>query len=113
MRNTRKPKKREQNARYTRATIIKGALRVVARYGYARASVARITQGCGVAQGTLYTYFESHQKLLDSLLPADGILLLDALSRQVDRSKSYFDQEKYAFGALFEYLERKFYFLQC
>ena len=45
---------------------------MVGKYGYAEASVARITEEAGVAQGTFYNHFENRQELLDQLLPKIG-----------------------------------------
>src|SRR5690606_18903486 len=52
--------------------LFEAAVKVVGRYGYAEASVARITQQAGVAHGTFYNYFENRQDLLDQLLPTLG-----------------------------------------
>ena len=41
------------------------ATKIVGKYGYAEASVARITDEAGVAQGTFYNHFENRQELLD------------------------------------------------
>lgn len=41
----------ERNA-WTKQKIFEAATKVVGRYGYAEASVARITEQAGVAQGT-------------------------------------------------------------
>src|SRR5215469_4346849 len=56
----------------TRRRLFQAAIKVVGKYGYAGASVARITAEAGVAQGTFYLHFESRQVLLDQLLPAVG-----------------------------------------
>src|SRR5882762_5560618 len=56
----------------TRRRLFAAAIKVVGKYGYAGASVARITEEAGVAQGTFYLHFESRQVLLDQLLPAVG-----------------------------------------
>src|SRR5438094_5496428 len=62
----------ERNA-WTKQKIFEAATRVVGKYGYAEASVARITEEAGVAQGTFYNHFENRQELLDQLLPKIGI----------------------------------------
>ena len=65
----------ERNA-WTKRKIFDAATRMVGKYGYAEASVARITEEAGVAQGTFYNHFESRQELLDQLLPKIGIDML-------------------------------------
>ena len=62
----------ERNA-WTKQKIFDAATKVVGKYGYAEASVARITEEAGVAQGTFYNHFENRQELLDQLLPKIGM----------------------------------------
>ena len=67
-----KLKRVERNA-WTKRKIFDAATRIVGKYGYAEASVARITEQAGVAQGTFYNHFENRQQLLDQLLPKIGV----------------------------------------
>ena len=62
----------ERNA-WTKQKIFNAATKIVGKYGYAEASVARITEAAGVAQGTFYNHFENRQELLDQLLPKIGM----------------------------------------
>ena len=62
----------ERNA-WTKRKIFDAATKMVGKHGYAEASVARITEEAGVAQGTFYNHFENRQELLDQLLPKIGI----------------------------------------
>lgn len=103
---------RRERAQETRAALLQAAFRVVARHGYGEASVSRITEAAGVAQGTLYSYFESHQKLLEELLPAEGTQMLDFLADRVRASRNYFEQEEIGFSAFFDYLAKRPYFLR-
>ncbi len=57
----------ERNA-WTKRRIFDAATKIVGKFGYAEASVARITEAAGVAQGTFYNHFENRQELLDSTL---------------------------------------------
>ena len=103
---------REQQTRATREALMKAALRVVSQHGYAKASVSRITEAAGVAQGTFYSYFDTHQQLLAELLPAEGVQLLDALGRDAQRSDDYFEHERRMFHSFFAYMRRNPYFLR-
>jgi len=103
---------REEQTRATRDALMNAALRVVSQYGYAKASVSRITEAAGVAQGTFYSYFNTHQKLLEELLPSEGARLLALLGREARGSEDYFDHERRAFLAFFKYLRRNPYFLR-
>lgn len=96
---------RAQRNESTRRRIFKAATKVVGKFGYAEASVSRITEEAGVAQGTFYNHFESRQELLDQLLPTIGLDMVnfiaersaagDAATRELDR-----------FGAFFDYLRQ-------
>jgi acyl-CoA synthetase (AMP-forming)/AMP-acid ligase II/AcrR family transcriptional regulator len=99
-------KTRVESARLTRQALLKAALRVVARYGYKKSSVSRITQAAGVAQGTLYSYFETHEQLLAELVPAEGANLVAALKRATENALDYFDYEARIFLAFAAYLSK-------
>jgi AcrR family transcriptional regulator len=104
--------KRIEQAQRTRDALLAAAFKVVARHGYAKASVARITEEAGVALGTLYSYFESHQKLLDELLVHEGQLLLNSLGEASSGSRTYLELEGRAFTAFARYIARKPRFLR-
>jgi AcrR family transcriptional regulator len=90
----------ERNA-WTKRKIFDAATKVVGKYGYAEASVARITEQAGVAQGTFYNHFENRQELLDQLLPKIGIDMVhfirertgtaDAARQEIERFSAFFD----------------------
>lgn len=86
----------------TRRRLFAAAIKVVGKYGYAGASVARITAEAGVAQGTFYLHFDNRQALLDQLFPVVGqevVTILrergfegqSELEREVDRCRAFFD----------------------
>lgn len=110
----RRPRKktREENARLTRQALLKAAMGVVARYGYKKSSVSRITQAAGVAQGTLYSYFGSHEELLAELVPAESADLVDSLRQAANGCDGYFDRERLNFLAFAAYLRKSRYFLR-
>src|SRR5919205_2451354 len=90
----------ERNA-WTKQKIFEAATKVVGKYGYAEASVARITEQAGVAQGTFYNHFVNRQELLDQLLPKIGIDMVrfirdrtstgHAARQEVERFAAFFD----------------------
>jgi AcrR family transcriptional regulator len=90
----------ERNA-WTKQKVFDAATKVVGKYGYAEASVARITEEAGVAQGTFYNHFENRQELLDQLLPKIGIDMVqfirartstaDAARQEIERFSAFFD----------------------
>ena len=86
----------------TKRRLFAAAIKVVGQYGYAGASVARITAEAGVAQGTFYLHFENPQALLDQLLPVVGEAVTQAVrerdrselseeEREVERCRAFFD----------------------
>ena len=78
----RKLSRSERNEE-TRRRLFAAAAKVVGRYGYAEASVARITTEADVAQGTFYNHFASRQELLDQLLPTLGEEMLAFIEAKV------------------------------
>jgi len=90
----------ERNA-WTKRKIFDAAAKMVGKYGYADASVARITEEAGVAQGTFYNHFENRQELLDQLLPKIGIDMVHfirertatahAARAEIERFSAFFD----------------------
>src|SRR3569833_399998 len=90
----------ERNA-WTKQKSFEAATKVVGKHGYAEASVARITEEAGVAQGTFYNHFENRQELLDQLLPKIGLDMVrfirartgtaHAARQEIERFSAFFD----------------------
>jgi len=92
----------ERNA-WTKRKIFDAAARMVGKYGYAEASVARITEEAGVAQGTFYNHFENRQELLDQLLPQIGIDMVHFIRERTGTAHAA-RQEIERFSAFFEFI---------
>jgi AcrR family transcriptional regulator len=105
-------KSRAENARQTRQALLKAALGVVAHHGYKKSSVSRITQAAGVAQGTLYSYFDNHDQLLAELVPEEGAHLVELLRGATADYRDYRDYEKRVFLAFAAYLRKSRFFLR-
>lgn len=101
----RKRLTREERAGDARAAIFAAAARVVGEFGYAAASINRITKAAGIGQGTFYLYFDSRQSLFDDLLPHVGVDMLHFISARVAGAKDVLDAEERGFRAFFEFLE--------
>ncbi|MBM3559787.1 MAG: helix-turn-helix transcriptional regulator, partial [Alphaproteobacteria bacterium] len=95
---------RAEKSAATRRALIRAATEIVGEFGYAGASVARITARARVAQGTFYNYFRSRQNLLDSLLPGLGRDLLDHVRDEVAGSAGVVDMEARGLRAFFDFL---------
>jgi AcrR family transcriptional regulator len=92
----------ERNA-WTKRRIFDAATKIVGRYGYAEASVARITEEAGVAQGTFYNHFENRQQLLDQLLPKIGLDMVRFIRERTGTAHAA-RQEIERFGAFFDFI---------
>lgn len=102
----KRKKTRAEKSEDNRAALFKAAAEVVGELGYKDASVARITQRAGLAQGTFYLYFESRQDLFDQLLPQMGQELMKYLSARVEGAKGVLDVEEQGFRGFFEFLQK-------
>ena len=102
----RAKKTRAEKSIENRNSILEAAAEIVGELGYAEASIARITQRAGLAQGTFYLYFESRQALFDELLPHMGQGLLDFLHSRVEGATDMLDVEERGFRGFFDYLQR-------
>ena len=112
MRTVRKKKARVDQQRERREALIGSGLRIVSRHGYANASVSRVAEAAGLAQGTLYSYFENHQAFLDELLPAEGKRFFAFMKRHTKTGSTFFETERSSITAFSRYLKRHRYFLR-
>jgi len=85
--------------------LFAAAIKVVGKYGYAGASVARVTAEAGVAQGTFYLHFENRQALLDQLLPAVGQEVVASMRQREYLALSDEDREIERFRVFFEVIK--------
>lgn len=95
---------RAERAARNREELMQAAARVVGESGYRDASVQRITNIAGLAQGTFYLYFPSRQSLFDELLPYFGIQMLDHVRLRVASEEDFIESEVLGLKAVFEYL---------
>lgn len=95
---------RQERAENLRQKILAAAAKVVGEYGYADASIGRITEEADIAQGTFYLYFESRQAIFDVLLPHVGADMLVFIGDKVRGAENFLDVEERGFRAFFEYL---------
>lgn len=75
---------RSEKQQDTLNALVNAAIKVIGKSGYAGASVSKITETAGVANGTFYNYFDSRQDLFDKLLPLMGDRLLLHIKAQVE-----------------------------
>lgn len=105
MAGMRKPKRtRAEKAAENRQKLLHAAADVVGQYGYAEASVARIVERAGLAQGTFYLYFESRQHLFDQLLPEVGAEALAYIRDRAGKAQDFITMEERGMRAFFDYV---------
>jgi AcrR family transcriptional regulator len=90
----------------TRRRLFDAATKVVGKFGYAEASVARITELAGVAQGTFYNHFGNRQELLDQLLPTIGIDMVHFIRERAGPERPAAEREMAGFRAFFEFVHQ-------
>ena len=90
----RKPKlSRAKKAERNHKALMAAAAEIIGEVGYEKASIAKITDRAGLAQGTFYLYFDDRQALFDQLLPIVGLEMLDYLRAKVDATETLVDRE--------------------
>jgi AcrR family transcriptional regulator len=107
----RKLSRAERNDEVKRR-LFEAAAKVVGQYGYADASVARITDLAGVAQGTFYNHFDNRQELLEQLLPTIGQQMVEFIRERTDSAATEPEKEVSRFRAFFDFLREVPEFLQ-
>jgi TetR/AcrR family fatty acid metabolism transcriptional regulator len=86
----------KDNEKYTR--IIAAATKVFARKGFYKAKVSDIAQEAGVADGTIYIYFNHKDDILISLFEEKMQEVLDNMEKQINSETDPFAKiEKFAF----------------
>ena len=95
---------RAQKAVLVRENILRAAEEVVGEFGSQDASIARITQVAGIAQGTFYLYFSTRQHLFDELLPYAGQDMIKFIGARVHGATTYEMVEEKGLRAFFDYV---------
>ncbi len=73
--------KRKDNEKYHK--IIDAATKVFARNGFYQSKISQIAKEAGVADGTIYIYFENKDDILISLFEEQMKAVLDNMARQI------------------------------
>lgn len=97
-------KSKDEKVQEVRELLLNAAAKIVGKFGYAKASVSRIVEEAGIAQGTFYLNFESRQAMFDELLPFVAMEALNHLRERSTEPKDFFEREEQAFRNFFDYL---------
>src|SRR5579862_9485139 len=90
--------------RRTRRRLLDAAEDVFAELGYHDASIVRIVERAGVAQGTFYIYFRSKQEIFEELVADLNARLREAMSAAAAAGGGdRLDAERRGFAAFFRF----------
>ena len=87
----------------TRARLLEAAERVFAELGYHEASIVKITEAAGVAQGTFYLYFAGKQQVFDELVRDLNHRVRLAMKDASSRGETRLEAELLGFQAYFAF----------
>jgi AcrR family transcriptional regulator len=87
----------------TRRRLLEAAEQVFAGLGYHDASIVKITEAAGVAQGTFYLYFTGKQEIFDVLVEDLNTRIRHAMSEASAAGKDRLDAERLGFEAFFTF----------
>jgi AcrR family transcriptional regulator len=87
----------------TRRRVLDAAEKVFADLGYHNASIVKITEAAGVAQGTFYLYFGSKKAVFDELVRDLNRRVRHAMKEASSQGKTRFDSELLGFDAYFRF----------
>jgi AcrR family transcriptional regulator len=93
---------RSRGAR-TRQRLLEAAEDVFAELGYHDASIVKITEAAGVAQGTFYLYFASKKEIFDELVRDLNRRVRHAMKEASSRGDTRLEQELLGFRAYFRF----------
>ena len=94
---------RTERGNRTRAKILEAAEEVFARHGYHDASIVKITEAAGVAQGTFYLYFGGKQQVFDELVEDLNRRVRHAMSEASAQGRDRIEAERLGFAAFFRF----------
>lgn len=87
----------------TRAKLLEAAETVFAEAGYSDASIVRITETAGVAQGTFYLYFSSKLEIFEELVEDLNRRVRHAMTEASAGATTRIESERAGFRGFFEF----------
>ncbi len=88
----------------TRQRLLTAAEQVFAELGYHDASVVKITESAGVAQGTFYIYFPGKREIFEQLVADLNRRVRRTMSEAADTGDSRLAAERLGFAAYFAFV---------
>ncbi|HEY3182337.1 MAG TPA: TetR/AcrR family transcriptional regulator [Gaiellaceae bacterium] len=87
----------------TRRRVLDASERVFAELGYHEASIVKVTEAAGVAQGTFYLYFDSKKAVFDELVRDLNRRVRHAMKEGSSQGKTRLEAELLGFDAYFRF----------
>ncbi len=87
----------------TRARLLEAAEQVFSECGYSEASIVRITEAAGVAQGTFYLYFGSKLEIFEELVEDLNRRVRQAMTEAAANAATRIEAERAGFRGFFEF----------
>jgi AcrR family transcriptional regulator len=87
----------------TRRRLLDAAEAVFGELGYPEASIVKLTEAAGVAQGTFYLYFDSKQAVFDELVRDINQRVRHAMKEGSSRGRTRLEAELLGFDAYFRF----------
>jgi AcrR family transcriptional regulator len=87
----------------TRQRLLEAAESVFAELGYHEASIVKITEAAGIAQGTFYLYFASKQEIFEELVRDLNRRVRRAMAAGSELGRTRAEAELLGFRAYFEF----------
>jgi AcrR family transcriptional regulator len=87
----------------TRRRLLDAAEQVFGELGYFDASIVKVTEAAGVAQGTFYLYFDSKKAVFDELVRDLNQRVRHAMSEGSTRGRTRLEAELFGFQAYFRF----------
>ena len=87
----------------TRRRLLDAAERVFGELGFYDASIVKITEAAGVAQGTFYLYFASKQEIFEELVRDLNARVRHAMQESAAQGRDRIEAERLGFRAYFRF----------
>lgn len=87
----------------TRRRLLEAAERIFAELGYHDASIVKITEAAGVAQGTFYLYFASKKEIFEALVLDLNQRVRHAMTESAAAGRSRAERELLGFQGFFRF----------
>jgi AcrR family transcriptional regulator len=87
----------------TRARLLEAAEQVFAELGFHEASIVKITEAAGIAQGTFYLYFASKKDVFDELVRDLNRRVRYAMKEASSQGRTRLEAERLGFEAYFRF----------